>query len=112
MGAWGIQPEECDRGDDWLINLWRDTDIFLKINATLELDYHGNHEEIRVAISLAVSIERFGMIPPAKQNYFWARSLDLLRCIKSHDVYQIDEFQQIIASEIQQLELLISERNS
>ena len=108
MGAWGIQPEECDRGDDWLINLWRDTDIFPRLNATLDLDYRGNHEEIRVAINLAVSIERFGIIPPAKQDEFWSRALELLRCIQSHDVYQIDEFQKIIALEIQQLEHFIS----
>jgi len=104
MGAWGIQPEETDRADDWLINLWRDCDLFARVEKTIGGDPRSDHEELRIAIALAVSLDRFGLIPTTAANRFWLCALEKLRSIRAHDVYQVDDFQQALTEEIRIIE--------
>ena len=54
MGAWGSAPEECDKADDWLIGLWEKTKVFEHLSTTIELNAESYHEEIRMAIKMAV----------------------------------------------------------
>lgn len=104
MGAWGSAPEECDKADDWLIGLWEKTKVFEHLSTTIELNAESHHEEIRMAIKMAVELEPYGLIETSGREGFLKAAVTQLRIIMKHDVYQTEEFQTLIAEDLKLLE--------
>ena len=109
MGAWGVKPFENDSAADWFGDLWDEFAVPRKVEETLRLDVQAYHEEIRAA---AYILSQLG------DTYIWPvndidRHCDLavrrLEEIVQMEIYQVDEFQTQIRTEIEILRSRISD---
>ena len=110
MGSWGIDANECDKAEEWLVDLWRDYPVYKGIREGLELDAESNYEEVRMAAEMLMLVAPFCSIPIEEFESTFDLAIIQMKKVKEQDVYiDLDDFQKIIEEEIKQLQ---SYRNS
>lgn len=108
MGAWGYKAVECDKAQDWLLDLWEKYPILKEIDNALNRDVDAHHEEVRMAAKLVILLEHTCLIHPEHMARICEKAIRQLNAIKSSELYADEDFQAALQDEIDSLDRLTS----
>ena len=101
MGAWGEAAWENDGAADWYADMFEATGLARRVEETLNGDPDDEHEEIRAAAYLLVSLGRNFIWPVDDLDRHLALAISKLEYIRAMDIYQeAPGFAEAIDSEI------------
>ena len=104
MGAWGKLPWDNDAAADWFDGLFDKTKLAGHVENTLKLNVDDQHEEIRAAASVLLSLGRNYVWPVHDLDRHLALAADQLEQISHLEVIaESPELVEEIQSEIQEL---------
>jgi hypothetical protein len=110
MGCWGVKAYDNDSAADWFGDLWEDFPVPARIEETLKLDIEDSHEEIRAAAYVLVQLARIYVWPSDDINRHCDVAAQRLEEIKKMEIYQGEDFQREIQTEIDELRFRISKK--
>ena len=101
MGAWGTAAWENDGADDWFSDTFDATGLARRVEETLNGDPEDEHEEIRAAAYLLVTLGRVYIWPVEDLERHLALAASKLEAIRELEIYQeVPEFVAAIDAEI------------
>lgn len=104
MGAWGVQPWECDAAADWFAEIFEQTALAQRIEQALQLDIDDHHEEIRAAAYLLRLLGRTYIWPVHEIDRHRKLAADRLQAVLDSGVLDdYHEFVEAVRSEIAEL---------
>ena len=104
MGAWGEAAWENDGAADWFADTFEATDLAQHVEVTLNGDPEDDHQEIRAAAYVLVSLGRNFIWPVEDLDRHLALAITKLEAIREMDIYQeAPGFVEAINSEIDAL---------
>lgn len=104
MGAWGNLPWDNDSGADWFGDMFEDTKLADRVEATLRLDPAESHEEIRAAASVVLLFGHTYVWPIKQIDLHLALAADRLEELLRLNIYaEAPDLVASIRDEIQEL---------
>ena len=111
MGAWGVSAFDNDSAADWFGDLWDEVPLPTKIGEMLEIEVdEDNHEEIRAAVHVLVQLGVVYIWPVGLIDPHCKLAIQRLKEIQSIEIFEDEEFQTQIQSEIDLLQGRISKK--
>jgi hypothetical protein len=104
MGAWGTAAWENDGAADWFGDTFDATGLAKHVEETLNRDSMDDHEEIRAAAYVLVSLGHVYIWPVQDLERHLALAISKLEAIRELEIYQkAPEFVEAIGREIEVL---------
>ncbi|MFZ6798440.1 DUF4259 domain-containing protein [Undibacterium sp. Di24W] len=103
MGAWGVKAWDNDGAADWFGDIFDETRLAERVEQTLMLDVEDHYEEIRAAAYLIRLLGRTYIWPVDDIDRHRALAADRLQAIVDAGIFEDDEFNDAIRSEITDL---------
>jgi hypothetical protein len=113
MGTWATRPWDNDSAADWFGDLFDETKLADRVEATLRLDPVDSHDEIRAAASVVLLLGHTYVWPIKQIDKHLTLAADQLEQILRLEIYE--EAPEIVASireEIEELRSRIKSPNS
>ena len=110
MGCWGVKAYDNDSAADWFGDLWDDFPVPARIEETLKLDIEDSHEEIRAAAYVLVQLAGVYVWPIEDLDRQCELAAQRLEEIKKMEIYQGEDFQREMQTEIDALRSRISKK--
>ena len=88
MGAWGEAAWENDGAADWFADMFEATGLAQRVEEALNGDPEDDHEEIRAAAYLLVSLGRNYIWPVEDLDRHLALAISKLEAIRELDIYE------------------------
>jgi hypothetical protein len=110
MGCWGVKAYDNDSAADWFGDLWEDFPVPARIEGTLKLDIEDSHEEIRAAAYVLVQLAEIYIWPIEDLDRHCELAAQRLEEIKKMEIYEGEDFQREIQTEIDELRSRISKK--
>lgn len=100
MGAWGTKPDEADKAEEWLLNLWSNSSIKREVEDALNRNVEEHHEEVRIAAFALYKLRDLMIWDREEYIRLATKAVMQLRAITLMEIYYHDDFQLELKSEV------------